>query len=53
MAETRLCPVCRRSVQPRRTSIPCHVDSTGRTMCPGSGEPFSITLPDMTGEVSL
>jgi hypothetical protein len=41
----RRCPVCWRRVRPTiHAAIEGHWDSKGRDVCPGSGEPYRITL---------
>jgi hypothetical protein len=40
----RRCPVCHRRVQPTKAhNIQGHVDTSGKRVCPASGEPFDIT----------
>jgi hypothetical protein len=39
----RYCPVCWRSILPNRVQdIEGHWDNSGRTLCPGSYEPYRI-----------
>lgn len=41
----RRCPICWRRVGPTvNKAIEGHWDSIGRDVCPGSGEPYRITL---------
>jgi hypothetical protein len=41
----RRCPVCYRQVHPTAGhNIHGHWDSIGRDRCPGSGEPYDITI---------
>ena len=43
-----LCPICRQAVKPTlRKNIPAHLDSIREDTCPGTGEPFRITLTVM------
>jgi len=40
-----LCPVCRGEVKKTQGGrIPGHLDSIGMDICPGSHEPFTITV---------
>lgn len=55
--ETRnLCPVCHLLVRPTlRGNIYGHNDSINRDVCPGSGQPWAITvasLPEFRGVAS-
>ncbi|AAN12615.1 gp57 [Mycobacterium phage Che9c] len=51
-----VCPVCWRSVRPTiHAKIPHHFDSIRADICPGSGEPYRITLerrPEFEGVAS-
>jgi hypothetical protein len=41
----RLCPVCHQKVQPTRDkNIGGHLDSIRADVCPGTGNPFRITV---------
>ncbi|NLA37072.1 MAG: hypothetical protein GX868_15500 [Actinobacteria bacterium] len=45
MLMVHLCPVCRGEVKKTTGSnIPGHLDSNGSDICPGSHEPFRITV---------
>lgn len=45
MSIRNLCPVCHRDVKPTiKGNIVAHMDSRRYDKCPGSGEPFRITV---------
>lgn len=45
-ARVRICPVCwQRAIKAPSKRVTLHWDSIGRDICPGSKEPWRITIP--------
>ena len=45
MSIRNLCPVCHREAKPTlKANIAAHLDSIRQDTCPGSGQPFRITV---------